>query len=51
MAGRWPDLHSASKRSQVRSMARQWAGLKVLTSGLADGPLWPYSVAAHLPAL
>lgn len=33
------------------AVARQWAGVKVRTSGLLDGPLWPLSVGAHLRAL
>jgi hypothetical protein len=38
-------------RTNPGSVARQWAGVKVLTSGVLDGPLWPLSVGAHLPAL
>lgn len=38
-------------RTDPAAVARQWAGLKVLTSQIADGPLWPYSVGRHLPAL
>lgn len=38
-------------RTDPGAVAAQWAALKVLTSGLMDGPIWPYSVAAHLPAL
>jgi len=43
-------LDDAGRRDPA-AVARQWAGLKVLTSGMADGPLWPYSVAANLPEL
>ncbi len=49
--GPLPNPPSAQQRRDPAAVARQWAGLKVLTSGPADGPLWPYSVAAHLPAL
>lgn len=38
-------------RTDPAAVARQWAGLKVLTSQIMDGPLWPYSVGRHLPAL
>lgn len=38
-------------RTDPAAVVRQWAGLKVLTSQIMDGPLWPYSVGRHLPAL
>ncbi|MFV0307595.1 MAG: hypothetical protein ACK5OX_07615 [Desertimonas sp.] len=46
-----PAISEEQGRADPAAVAAQWVGLKVLTSGLADGPLWPYSVARHLPAL
>lgn len=46
-----PAVSDEQGRGDPAAVARQWVGVKLLTSGLMDGPLWPYSVAGHLPAL
>jgi hypothetical protein len=46
-----PAITEQQGRTDPAAVARQWAGVKVRTSGLLDGPLWPLSVGAHLRAL